>query len=148
MGVSNRRKRSRSRSRSSSAKRNKTSKSKSKSDSKTPKSESSISSVSASSTNDRRSAPSISSVSSFYTDDSKASENELREEKFVFLNVINNIKFLIVNGPTILEGEPVLLRYSTRVYYHDGRVAEHEEIEDNPNMRCSNCGDRNWEQEH
>ena len=26
-----------------------------------------------------------------------------------------------------------------------GERAEHEEIEDNPNMRCSNCGNVNWE---
>jgi DNA-directed RNA polymerase subunit RPC12/RpoP len=29
-----------------------------------------------------------------------------------------------------------------------GKRAEHEEIEENPNMRCSNCGNRSWEQEH
>ena len=29
-----------------------------------------------------------------------------------------------------------------------GERAEHEEIEDNPNMRCPNCGDCNWEQEY
>lgn len=29
-----------------------------------------------------------------------------------------------------------------------GERAEHEEIEDNPRMTCSNCGDSNWEQEY
>ena len=29
-----------------------------------------------------------------------------------------------------------------------GERAEHEEIEENPRMRCSNCGDRNWSPEY
>lgn len=35
-------------------------------------------------------------------------------------------------------------------YYCDtcGERAEHEEIEDNPRMKCSNCGDSNWNQDY
>ena len=29
-----------------------------------------------------------------------------------------------------------------------GERAEHEEIEDNPGMKCPNCGDCDWQQEH
>jgi ribosomal protein S27AE len=29
-----------------------------------------------------------------------------------------------------------------------GERAEHEEIEDNPNLKCGNCGDSDWETEH
>jgi DNA-directed RNA polymerase subunit RPC12/RpoP len=48
------------------------------------------------------------------------------------------------------EDDATLGIYESTAYKCDtcGERAEHEEIEENPKMRCSNCGDRSWIPEH